>query len=85
VSIIAGATIDSHGLGECLAYATVRQSDSGTALWVIRKSDLQRPRMLADIRRLLERRKAHASWLGYFRSVDAVKGDRREPRSRRAP
>jgi len=35
--------------------------DSRTARWMFQKSDIQRPRMLVNVLRLLERREAHAS------------------------
>lgn len=37
------------------------KGDSRTAFWMNPKRDIQRPRILANVRRLPERREAHAS------------------------
>jgi hypothetical protein len=55
-------------------------------LWMIQKSDIQRPRMVANAGRLVERREARAShsW-GQFCSATAVQGEPSVPRQRACP
>ncbi len=57
------------------------KGDSSTVFWMNSKRDIQRPRMLANVRRLPECREAYAShgW-GNPVAKAAVMGDRKEPR-----
>jgi hypothetical protein len=52
---------------------------------MIQKSDIQSPRMLANVPQLAERREAHASHSCAIPSETVVKGDCKEPRSGRDP
>src|SRR6266849_6897032 len=59
------------------------KGDSRTASWTNPKRNIQRPRMLANVRRLVERREAMPLIVVPSRSETAVKGDCKEPRSGR--